>query len=191
MDKRAFTLIEVMVVLSVLAIIAILAYNFFGGTMKDATLTQQVTKIKRDLQTISDAIILYESRGLGTISNVDADPSLLVSTGVLKSLPTPPPVFTAGFETNQYRIDEQYDRFGPASVQAPNPATDDDVVQVRNVTDDVCKKVNEENSWYSSYNIWDYNLANGEPARYPTEGIFFCVEWSGSNKVFLLHELRE
>ncbi len=54
-NNRAFTLIEVMVVLSILALIAILAYNFFGSTMKEATVSQAATKIYNDLRVISDA----------------------------------------------------------------------------------------------------------------------------------------
>lgn len=90
MVKKGFTLIEVMVVLSILAIIAILAYNFFGGTMKEAQLSQKVTKVMRDMQVISDA---WEQWSMDN-GNYTSEPSnawvTLVSDGYLRSWPTPP-----------------------------------------------------------------------------------------------------
>lgn len=59
-NSRAFTLIEVMVVLSILAIIAILAYNFFGNTMKEASIKQATTKVYNDLRVMADAVEMYK-----------------------------------------------------------------------------------------------------------------------------------
>lgn len=88
MKRRAFTLIEVMVVLSILAIIAILAYNFFGSTMKEATLKQQATRIYNDLRVLSDATEKYFIDN-GSYYAGGSDPALdpLVTSGILKSRP--------------------------------------------------------------------------------------------------------
>lgn len=88
MKTKAFTLIEVMVVLSILAIIAILAYNFFGGTMRDASMKQAATQLYRALQTIDDGATLEEIKTGQTWASYDLED--LVTAGHIKSVPTPP-----------------------------------------------------------------------------------------------------
>jgi prepilin-type N-terminal cleavage/methylation domain-containing protein len=95
--NRAFTLIEVMVVLSILAIIAILAYNFFGNTMKEARLSADATKIYNDLTAIATAYekIMMETgsyiipTGNPDVTGISAFPEFL-NEGGLKAIPAPP-----------------------------------------------------------------------------------------------------
>lgn len=86
MNRKAFTLIEVMVVLSILAIIAILAYNFFGGTMKEATLKNNAVKFWR-AATILDAATSEYYRKNGSYPANTGD---LVSAGIIKAVPEVP-----------------------------------------------------------------------------------------------------
>lgn len=88
-NTRAFTLIEVMVVLSILAIIAILAYNFFGSTMREAAIKQQATNLRKQIQTMENAFLEYV-RKTGDIrpSNPTFD-SEVISLGILKEIPKP------------------------------------------------------------------------------------------------------
>lgn len=82
-SNKAFTLIEVMVVLSILALIAILAYNFFGGTMKEAKLKRDATVIYEGLRAVTDASELYYIKNSAWPANLND----LVSGGFLKSVP--------------------------------------------------------------------------------------------------------
>lgn len=91
MKRKAFTLIEAMVVLSVLAIISILAYNFFGNTIKEAKYSQAATKIFKDLNSLVSAYELHLKDGRAAISGThqlqNADFYNLVSNGYLRQLP--------------------------------------------------------------------------------------------------------
>lgn len=95
-SKNAFTLIEVMVVLSILAIIAILAYNFFGSTIKDARLSQAATKIKNDIFVISSGLEKYYMDGgvEADVENYDGSDTPkaaveLVGRNILRTYPKP------------------------------------------------------------------------------------------------------
>ena len=84
-NRHAFTLIEVLVVLSILALIAILSYNFFGSTMQDAIMKQTLTKTFNDMRIINDAHDAYYAKHRAKPANI----SDLVTDGQLKSLPVP------------------------------------------------------------------------------------------------------
>lgn len=86
MKTRAFTLIEVMVVLTILALIAILAYNFFGNVARDAKLSANATRLHQILRTTSDALELYH-KDYGALP---ADVQDLVPAGYLKEVPKIP-----------------------------------------------------------------------------------------------------
>lgn len=88
--RRGFTLIEVMVVLSLLAMITVLAYNFFGNTMREARLRQAATKFYNDFRILSDAMDEFYRRNgrLPTAAEVNGD-KILVTSGILKAMPTP------------------------------------------------------------------------------------------------------
>lgn len=92
--RRAFTLIEVMVVLSVLAIIAILAYNFFGGTIKEASLKQMAVQLGKDMATIENTYHEY-MRITGSEPDLSSDAAratykqAVVDLGIVRQWPVP------------------------------------------------------------------------------------------------------
>ena len=128
-NNRAFTLIEVMVVLSILALIAILAYNFFGGTMKEASEKQAITKIFNDMRTLDDAYRLYQVKTGSTPSTR----AVMVSSGVLKSEPNP----DSNYITN-YIWDYQ-----DSNYSLPTTALDD-AIWGSNIPAAICKSWNEK-----------------------------------------------
>lgn len=91
MKAKAFTLIEVMVVLSVLAIIAILAYNFFGSTMKEASRSQVITRTFKDITSLTRAYEFHLMDGRAEFSGTHqlngSDFYSLVANGYLRELP--------------------------------------------------------------------------------------------------------
>jgi len=166
-NSRAFTLIEVMVVLSILALIAILAYNFFGGTMKEATLKQQTTKTYNDLRVVVDAMDLYYIKN-GAYPGSTAD---LVTDGYLKSLPT-------GLGTLPISIQKaMYDSTGTA--------TKDDVVRIGGggISDDQCKAYNDA---YTSLGATIPDNAGAVGA-----GATLCAFWDGEGKhLWMVYEAK-
>jgi prepilin-type N-terminal cleavage/methylation domain-containing protein len=126
LNRRAFTLIEVMVVLSILAIIAILAYNFFGSTMKSATTTQTAVKVYNDLVAISGAAELYAiDNGALPAGNNGQVEALILDGGYLKSWPVSPSSGGDYFYAN-------------AMDDMDGGAVADDVIYTNNFSDDVC-----------------------------------------------------
>lgn len=168
--NRAFTLIEVMVVLSILALIAILAYNFFGSTMKEATLTQAATKTYNDMRILSDAWDeSYRKNGVELDYSADDDFSAAVTDGILKALPKPPAAAAGvgGLQPN-YELWDAWDNFA-------GTATQDRVIEMYNVTDDFCKRYNELYTGLGSV-VWDYNTLG----TYPPNEATFCFKPSAS-----------
>jgi prepilin-type N-terminal cleavage/methylation domain-containing protein len=111
--KNAFTLIEVMVVLSILAIIAILAYNFFGSTMKEAVRKQRVTKIYNDLRTLSNAYEMYEvQEGVPPFADLATYPDIMTA-GLLKAVPTT--IVPQTGPTNSYYFRSDINFVGPTA----------------------------------------------------------------------------
>lgn len=131
MMKKGFTLIEVMVVLSVLAIIAILAYNFFGGTMKEATVTQAAAKIADDMRVLDDGWNKYYIDNSAEPANIAA----LVTAGTLKAVPSPPSNGVAEAATVYVAADAVHTMSGTTS--------NDTLIYLDGVTADVCTEVNE------------------------------------------------
>lgn len=90
-SQQAFTLIEVMVVLSILARVAVLAYSYFGSTLREAKLTQRVTQIYETLRVLSDAeethYMKYGSYAPAGYGAGDWGFAGLVDKGILKTLP--------------------------------------------------------------------------------------------------------
>ena len=168
MNKKAFTLIEVMVVLSILAIIAILAYNFFGGTMKEAKLKQQVTKIYNDMRTISDAMELMMIKEPSQVGNGNKT-TTLVANGYLKSLPTMDDSACFG-SCNAYQAYYLYD-----DMDGNGATNKDGAVELYRVTEEICDAVNAQYSGLTAE--WEYDQSGGEPYVYsPTETVY-CLDW--------------
>jgi prepilin-type N-terminal cleavage/methylation domain-containing protein len=174
---RAFTLIEVMVVLSILAIIAILAYNFFGSTMKQAAVSSQATQIYRDMLAIDTAYNLAAMKtgahwevsapAVTPITNI----STIIDDGGLRVVPTPP--------QNAYDPDEyftwgyEYGLLGNNVWDFGGPSTAKDLtIALFGVTRDVCQELNTK---YSS-------VGATMPTTYAKDVAFFCCEnGPGSN----------
>lgn len=128
-----------MVVLSVLAIIAILAYNFFGGTMKEARTKWAATKIYNDMRQIEDALALYHNDN-GSYPTLTAEPDYnglqsLVAGGYLKSVP----VQLESTVTYALR------GFSGSAVWNADGAGSADYIlhtATTNITEDICKAIN-------------------------------------------------
>lgn len=172
--RRGFTLIEVMVVLSILAMVAVLAYNFFGSTMKEARLSQAATKLSNDLRLLEDAYLLYEAQnGTKATGNNTTVKATLVAANVLKSWPVPDAsVKGADASSVRYEVHEDYDEF--PSGAAPN---NDAAVTARGLTRDVCLKVQEMHSSLGGTQTWDYNQGHAEATPYPGDQPIWCLTW--------------
>lgn len=176
--KKAFTLIEVMVVLSILAIIAILAYNFFGGTMKEAKTSQSVTKIFNDLRNLADANTLYNMKNgedivtAGAASLVVTPNATAVSKflgdGGLKAIPTPIQTGSANYsiEAAGYNV-----------IGSPT-AANDDVLFFDHPTEDVCLAYNKRYSTVGEA-LWDWDIDGAGYTLLPA-GFTACVDAYGS-----------
>lgn len=152
-SKRAFTLIEVMVVLGILAIIAILAYNFFGGTMKEAKQKQQLTKTYNDLRVLADAYDLAFIKS-GGYPGVDEFPiSTPLSEGVIKSIPT-----------------SDLDGFVMYGYNFSNPARS---VMLLALTDNLAEFCTAFNQAYSGLATWWDYIGNG--SAHPTGEMIYCA----------------
>ena len=161
--NKGFTLIEVMVVLSILAIIAILAYNFFGSTMKEATLKQQVTKLYNDLRTFDDAAALYFTKNGSHPANIDA----LVSAGIIKAIPAPPSSLAA----IPYDHLATYAKY-PDNNDAGDTSESDRAFSLEvgaGISDELCSAFNE----YVGLPAEPYD--NSATEIYPA--IYSCVTW--------------
>lgn len=172
---NAFTLIEVMVVLSVLAIIAILAYNFFGGTMKEASEKQALTKIYRDLTMLMDASELYYTQN-GTWANSLTD---LVNAGTLKAVPEPPnkAAYWTGVGAYWYWSDTPYDDMDG------DGDSDDYTITLNRITDELCELFN--GAYATDLGIgatrWDYTAQGGYPEEVLGLGHkTYCIDWNAT-----------
>lgn len=176
--KKAFTLIEVMVVLSILAIIAILAYNFFGGTMKEASLKQATTKLYNDMRTMDDAISKYEIDN-GTLP---ADLDALVTAGILKAIPTPPTQCWDGSGGFTYSFDPGYD----VDMDADGNAVDDAAISLDNTNEDCADAFN------AAFNDISGIFVYGTPTNYPGSsyiqyGISWDADLTQGNSIVWVH----
>lgn len=178
MMKKAFTLIEVMVVLSILAIIAILAYNFFGGTMKDANSKQAITKIYNDLRVIDDAVSKYE------IDNGTLPPDLntLVTSGIIKAIPQPPQQCWDGSGGFGYDYYPDYD----VDMDADLNTVDDAATSLPNTNQSCAEDFN------AAYNDISGIYVYGTPTSYPGSnyvmyGMSFGADVTTQNTIIWVH----
>ena len=113
-------------------IIAILAYNFFGGTMKEAKASQEATKYYNDGRVLTDAYDLYELKNPSWNRSLTSGwPSLadLVSGGYLKAAPT-------GANGGSYTRYMDYMDFGGPS------ASNEALVEMEGISDEACRLYN-------------------------------------------------
>lgn len=141
--KAAFTLIEVMVVLSILAIIAILAYNFFGSTMKEAKSTQMAAQVFKELTDLSNAFEMYlidnSSLPVGGLIGVQVQPTDAVMES-LKSLPENKRT------SNGWVVDNAGYVLSIGGANLTGSPTNDDYLYISGMPYDVCKVFNEKYS---------------------------------------------
>jgi prepilin-type N-terminal cleavage/methylation domain-containing protein len=166
--KNAFTLIEVMVVLSILAIIAILAYNFFGSTMKEAVRKQRVTKIYNDLRTISNAYAMYEIQNGPLRTNFIEGFADVLTAGLLKAVP--PTAVPQNGATNLFYYQPEWNFVGPtvAADRIVAYAVDQANTDIGLETNEICKDFNE------AYSGQGHIVGDGTQA--PTGVPVFCQD---------------
>lgn len=168
--NRGFTLIEVMVVLSILAIIAILAYNFFGGTMREATLTQAITQIAKDMTTLNDAADKYYIEYGSKPGPFDVTfQNDLLSSGMIKAIPVPPPHTRRPIGSGEaYWVAPDYWDFTGDGVA-------DDVIGL-DVTVEACDAFNAKYTQWSA--AWNYtDNANTSPVG----AAIYCEVMNGAS----------
>lgn len=93
---KGFTLIEVLVVLSILAITAILGYNFLGNAAQEAKTSRDATAIISQAKTISVALEEYQRRfgalpALNSVAAVNDFKQAVLTAGILRSWPSTDP----------------------------------------------------------------------------------------------------
>ena len=186
-EKRAFTLIEVMVVLSILAIIAILSYNFFGSVIKEAVDTSAATQINKEIMQISDAWHQYRLQnnnawpGGSSTSTHAAIVSDLVGSGLLKAWPTPPTsAHNGGAAGYQYRINSSWTDFLDDGVG-------DVTIDMWDVTLDVCS---EFNSRYTKLGAAPYNASSNPGFMPPDREIVYCFSAPNSFDYYIQHPVQ-
>lgn len=174
--NSAFTLIEVMVVLSILAIIAILAYNFFGSTMKEGKLTQASVQYFEGFRVISDAVEKYY---LDT-GALPVNAAALVSSGTLKALPTPPTGTYGGGSTDFGYI--------PGYDDMDSVGASDDTIYFDGVNEDVCLEFSKRygvgpDSGAGTGAIWDYaGNTNTYPGSANRANRVYAISWGTAGK---------
>lgn len=169
--KKGFTLIEVMVVLSVLAIIAILAYNFFGSTMKEAVKSKCKTEIINKAHQYEEAIAIYESKYGTTLPNILTEAAFItyfIDTGILKGLDVRYPsegCYIPG-ETSyfDYRVN---------SLDTGGTAAGDDFIQLNSLPYDICVEIHDENAGTTGGYDWDV-----EGVDYTGPAPMYCEHWA-------------
>jgi prepilin-type N-terminal cleavage/methylation domain-containing protein len=179
---RAFTLIEVMVVLSILAI---LAYNFFGSTIKEARLSADASKIYNDLTALAMAYekIMIETgsyivpTGSPDVTMIDAIPQFL-NEGGLKAIPAPPPSGEDLLSTNPWPY--AYGILAGDEVDLGGPTlTADPALYLTDLDEELCDLYNEKYSevglptpaWVV-INVSTHCVANGPNSRFILYQIF-------------------
>lgn len=129
-----FTVVELLIVISVLLLIAGLAFGIFGNPLSKATTDSAVAKIVDDMRAVNDGINHYSAAN-------NADPgtlAALVTGGQLKALPIAPDnakdsAFTG---TYVYSLETATDIGGSAA--------NDVSVKLQGVTANVCDGINQK-----------------------------------------------
>lgn len=187
-EAKAFTLIEVLVVLSILALVAILSYNFFGSTMKDATAKQQAVKIYNDFRTIGDAYDMYIMKyGKSPYFDLDIDPlgeNAIDGTpynfrdlgGFVKATPRPDSDITA--QTFYTWSDGCDDFYGDGDI--------DSCIELYAIPKETCRLYN------LMFTSLGADIVDTEAGGYPASGSTWCVQRTtgdeGSYQVFWIFE---
>lgn len=194
--KRAFTLIEVMVVLSILAIIAILAYNFFGSTMKDASLTTEVVKVHNGLRVLADAHQEYiRKNGQDVPGHLDSNDGSMLTYFDVKSLPPEPKDNYQDFSGGRTAAHNDYN-YDPAN-RNMNPAagsTNDGLFNFAIVTDEFCVAYNARFAPGLGTDMWRYPTTNPEAGPLNSAmQVTWCAKYETSNQnyVFWISQLNK
>lgn len=163
MRRRGFTLIEILVVLSLLALVAVLAYGYFGDIYREVRSKQAASKIHRDLTAVSNAINQHlDGRNGIFMANpahpahvaaaVGASRAILISKGYLKEEPKAKSTWAEpGCPTSvayQYPQDSTYGKtyWNPDNAGSYFSYTHTGLrsfLLMRCVSDDICKQFNE------------------------------------------------
>lgn len=178
-SQNGFTLIEVLVVLSLLALIAILAYNLFGNTMKDASYTAAATQIHKELTSLDAAMDewsrINDGEAYGAVIPAD---KILLQDGVIKASPIFPEAAKNSTPPWEYR----YQGIGFGYKTAANDLT----IRAINVNDATCRKFNELFTPWGNYLPLSGELSTATPPHMPVcvnhasadvNTIYFVREW--------------
>lgn len=145
-SARGFTLIEFMVVLSILALIAVLGYSYFGVLIHEARLSSEATKVHNSLLALVANSQEYIRRNGQPVpgAHLDSYDGGMFDYLELKALSSEPADeyqdFTGGrtAETKDYSFDNNTE-----SMDSANGASTDELFNFAIVTDDLCSKYNE------------------------------------------------
>jgi prepilin-type N-terminal cleavage/methylation domain-containing protein len=185
--NRAFTLIEVMLVLAILALVAILAYSFFGGVVGDTKTSKGATQRYNDLRVLSDCgekHLIDTGEYLDEVDSADAyikDISQLYSSVYLNAPLVPPqeifdPNGTLAATYNYRLVDAIYANYG-------GPAGFDASFRLTDMTLDACQLFYDR---YSSLGV-----GTAVPAAYTFEVGPHCWPSNGTQRrIIYLTDLR-
>lgn len=131
-----FTIVELLITISVLLLMAGLMFSVFGNPLTKASTDTSIGKITNDLRVLDDGINKY-------INDKTAEPSslaALVSEGQLKALPIAPSNAkdSAYVGTYAYSIE--------TATNITGSATNDIAIKLTGVTTAVCQGINEKYS---------------------------------------------
>lgn len=175
MRNKAFTLIEVMVVLSILAIVAILSYNFFGSTMREAEINRITTKYIRDLNLLTDAFEMYYTDH-GSYPAINTEIDALVGGGYIKEYPTLDPDWNTYGDDYEYLTTCYDDLGGESTARGPCIYTN---VDTHPDSKEVCERLNEYFGHPKAVFLYS---ANGSTCRGTGMARGCCTDWdSGEN----------
>lgn len=135
--KKGFTLIEVMVVLSVLALLTVLGYSFFGSILKEARNKAYVTGIGNNLYALETAWLRHEQKTGNRLSSTDL--SALVDAGELRAIPSLP----EGAIDPTVTVPTGYICFTGNDYGGPS-AANDVICYAQGVTAELCDTWNDE-----------------------------------------------
>lgn len=185
MRRKGFTLIEVLVVLSVLALVAVLAYTMLGGVLAESKAKSAAAQIHKDLREVGDAIATWMN-GSGTFWYKDislsrdvarhfgSNRSKLLDAGLIAADPKPRQEWKDGACPSsmayQYPSDASWgymylDPDLPSSVSANSTTFGAAYLAMRCVTDEICTQFNAQGplgqatipSWTGSWAAAPFN----------------------------------